>query len=473
MPPCRHTSVAPSSQRLAAALGDVVERQQVRRAAQVERQRALGEPAEPALERADVGVVDVAVADVGDRRRRRPRWRSSSASAATAATSGPRAANRVTISSSPTSWPARTPASTSATAPPAPGRVAGDEAWAARRRRRSTRPWSGGRRARPRRRCRRRASPGCRSGNTAPGSSRPSPSASARSTTGKRSAGSSQRSGVARRTRGRSVSRGASAKPARLGDLAQPVERRPGPLGVDVVGGDRRDAAPVVDAGVEQHAEVVGQVGRRLEVDVRRQDQPGQRRWPRGSSSGGHGGACVHGGARLGQEVLDDHLLHVAVARVRGGDRLQRREPVGAVLADADEDPGGERDRRARPAASSVASRRSGVLSGAPRWAARSASERLDHHPLARRRPAAAAASSSADRAPGVGVRQQPGLVEHEPAHGREVVDGRGVAVLGEPVARRRGSASSGRSPRVNSASWQPGRAPRPGRCASTSSGER
>ena len=42
-------------------LGDVVERQQVRRAAQVERQRALREPAELALERAHVGVVDVPV----------------------------------------------------------------------------------------------------------------------------------------------------------------------------------------------------------------------------------------------------------------------------------------------------------------------------------------------------------------------------------------------------------------------------
>ena len=36
------------------------------RAAQVERQRALGEPAEPALEGADVRVVDVAVVDAGD-----------------------------------------------------------------------------------------------------------------------------------------------------------------------------------------------------------------------------------------------------------------------------------------------------------------------------------------------------------------------------------------------------------------------
>ena len=48
------------------ALGDVVEGQQVRGAAQVQRQRSLGEPAERAPEGAHVGVVDVAVDHVGD-----------------------------------------------------------------------------------------------------------------------------------------------------------------------------------------------------------------------------------------------------------------------------------------------------------------------------------------------------------------------------------------------------------------------
>ena len=46
--------------------GDLVELEQVGRAPQVERQRALGEGAEPALEGADVGVVDVAVGHPGD-----------------------------------------------------------------------------------------------------------------------------------------------------------------------------------------------------------------------------------------------------------------------------------------------------------------------------------------------------------------------------------------------------------------------
>ena len=48
------------------SLGDVAQLQEVRGAAQVERQRALGERAEPALEGAHVGVVDVAVGHPGD-----------------------------------------------------------------------------------------------------------------------------------------------------------------------------------------------------------------------------------------------------------------------------------------------------------------------------------------------------------------------------------------------------------------------
>ena len=130
------------------------------------------------------------------------------------------------------------------------------------------------------------------------------------------------------------MSRGASAEALGLGDLAQAVEGRPRPLGVDVVGGDRGDAAPVVDAGVEQVAEVVGEVGRRLEVDLGREDQAGQRDGL--EEVVGRARRCgVHRGAGLRQEVLDDHLLHVAVAGVRRGDRLQRVDAVGDGLADA------------------------------------------------------------------------------------------------------------------------------------------
>jgi hypothetical protein len=52
-----------------------------------------------------------------------------------------------------------------------------------------------------------------------------------------------------------------------------------------------------------------------------------------------------HPRARLGTEVLDDHLLDVAVARRQLPDRLQRFEPLEPRLADPDQDPGRERDR--------------------------------------------------------------------------------------------------------------------------------
>ena len=118
--------------------------------------------------------------------------RSSSASAATARTSGPRAPNRVTISLTPTSWPFRTPASTSPTAPPAvawaagvpfePGeaRIIGGEASAP-----EYQPASSG---------------------------RPRPSASLRSSTGNLMSASSHRSG-SRAYSGYTVSRGARANP--------------------------------------------------------------------------------------------------------------------------------------------------------------------------------------------------------------------------------------------------------------------
>jgi hypothetical protein len=58
--------------------------------------------------------------------------------------------------------------------------------------------------------------------------------------------------------------------------------------------------------------EVVGQVRRGLDVDVGRQHQRGQRDGVEVLVRG-QARRLVHRGARLGQEVLDDHLLHVTV----------------------------------------------------------------------------------------------------------------------------------------------------------------
>ena len=104
-----------------------------------------------------------------------------------------------------------------------------------------------------------------------------------------------------------------------------------------MVRGDRRNAAPVVDARVEQATEVVAQVRRRLQVDVGRQDHARQCDRVEVLVLGTRRGA-VHRGAPLGKEVLDDDLLHVSVPRVRSRDLVECRDAVMPVLADADED---------------------------------------------------------------------------------------------------------------------------------------
>ena len=86
---------------------------------------------------------------------------------------------------------------------------------------------------------------------------------------------------------GYTVRRGASTCPVRFGHLAQSVKVRPGTLRVDVVGGHRRNATPVVDTGIEKRAEVIGQVGRSLQVDVRWENEARCGDRPRGSRRSG------------------------------------------------------------------------------------------------------------------------------------------------------------------------------------------
>ena len=83
--------------------------------------------------------------------------------------------------------------------------------------------------------------------------------------------------GVAATNSGCAVSRSRSSKPSSAVRAARSVEVRPRPLGVDVVGGQRRDAAPVVGAGAQQQLELgrVGEVRRHLHAHVRPQHEPG------------------------------------------------------------------------------------------------------------------------------------------------------------------------------------------------------
>ena len=220
-----------------------------------------------------------------------------------------------------------------------------------------------------------------------------------------------------------------------FGGGPQQVERRPGPLGVHVVGRDRRDPAPVVDAGGQQRRQVVGEVGRRLHVDLGGQHQPGHRNGPL-QVLGRAGGRLRHGRPRLGQEVLDDDLLHVAVPGVGRGDGPQRRQLPGPVVADPDQDPRGEGDGQ-------LAGRLEGgqapgrVLVGCTAVGGQPAGQRFDHHPLTGRHLTKDRQLVARQRS-GVGVGEQAGLLDHQPAHGRQIVDRRRVPVRRQPVPGHR-----------------------------------
>ena len=228
---------------------------------------------------------------------------------------------------------------------------------------------------------------------------------------------------------------GRQGKPGGLGHLEQPITIGPGSLRVDVIGGDRRDAAPVGDARRQQVAEVVGQVGRRLDGHVVGQDQPGERDRLQVGVVGARLRA-PHGGAALGQEVLDDHLLHVAVTVMRFGDGNECVNPVGAGFADTDEDAGGERDRQlASPVQGGQTPGRH--LVGRAPMGIEVVAQALDHHALRGRHPAQGLELLGKQR-PGVGVGQQARLVQHGLGGLDDVVHGRLVAVVVQPASRRR-----------------------------------
>ncbi len=119
-----------------------------------------------------------------------------------------------------------------------------------------------------------------------------------------------------------------------------------GALGIDVIGRHRRDAAPIIDAGGDQLRERAGaQIGRRLDVHARPEDQPRHGDRPQMVVEVGLG-RLRHAGAGLGAEILDDDFLDVAVAVVQIAQGEQRLDALAPRLADADQDAGGERDRR-------------------------------------------------------------------------------------------------------------------------------
>ena len=266
MPPCRHTSVAPQSTASTTRRAISSRSSRYGVAAQVQRQRALGERAEAALERADVGVVDVAVADEGDgvADGLAPELVGQLGDRGDLGPAGAEQGDDLVD--------ADLLAGAHAGQHLADRRAAGPAA--------QSRSTAG---AEQHRRGRRRCTPGAPSGRRG---ARPSASDAVQHREARRrrvepALGVGGVLGVDGEPRGQHLARG-------LGGRAQRARARPRPLGVTWSGVTGRHAAPVVDAGGEQRARGrVGQVRRRLQVHVGSSSEPGQRDASRGTRRAG------------------------------------------------------------------------------------------------------------------------------------------------------------------------------------------
>ena len=190
------------------------------------------------------------------------------------------------------------------------------------------------------------------------------------------------------------------------------VDGRPGPLGVDVVGGDRRDAAPVVDARGRAAAPGRRRGSAAPARGPRRAGPAGRRRSSSTSSSGGHGGCPAMAVPGLGRKFWTItswtwpwRRWESAMAS-RAARRSSRVSPMPTRM------PGGEGDGQlARPAPAWPAGGRGLVRGTAVGGQLRD--QRLDHHALAgRHRPQRR--QLVAVQGAGVGVGEQPGLLEHQ-----------------------------------------------------------
>ena len=229
-------------------------------------------------------------------------------------------------------------------------------------------------------------------------------------------------------------------EPGRARGRLERRDRRPGVLGIDVVVRDRRDAAPVVDAGVEQFGEArLAQVRRHLDAGFGAENHPRCGGGPQKVVEGCVLGAA-HARVRLRPEVLHDDFLQMAVMLVGVLQRDERRDALEAGLADADQDPRSERHARAPSRIDRFEPHRRQLVGAAVVRAARRAEpigDRFQHHPL-RDAHLPQPARFILRKHARVHVGQQAGLGEHERTHRGEILDRRTVPQPVERLARGR-----------------------------------
>ena len=221
--------------------------------------------------------------------------------------------------------------------------------------------------------------------------------------------------------------------PLKLGEM------RPRGFRVDEIRRERRNSAPIVDSGREQHFIVRrGEVGRSLDIHVS-EHKPRDRHRPQHLAARRLRPLC-HGDRRLRAEVLHDHLLDVTVAMVQFTDSEQSVHPIVRVLADADQQPGGERypllaslhDRLQAPCRYFVGCpimRCSRTQQGAAGC--------LQHQAKTRTHCSQPTYPLRAHQA-GIGMRQERSLTQHQFAHRFQIMQSRLVSQLAQRRAHFR-----------------------------------
>ena len=118
----------------------------------------------------------------------------------------------------------------------------------------------------------------------------------------------------------------------------------PGRLRIDIIGSQRGDTAPIVDAGSDNLWQYPGaQIWRCLNIHFGTEQNSGHRNGPQQLVQVRFRGLC-HQGAGLGTKVLYDNFLQVTVPLMDITQGQQGLNPLQPCFANTDEDTGGKGD---------------------------------------------------------------------------------------------------------------------------------